>query len=123
MRCCNKLLALSFRRTEGSSSFALLDFERKQGYALRCSAYPLSDVTIELWDYEEEELLAAVPIQENQAEVERITVLTHDIHGIHLRLCGPTPMIDAALALFTPGGVPEHDIFYDKFAAKADTGG
>jgi propane monooxygenase reductase subunit len=75
-----------------ASSFALLDFEREQGYALLCSAYPLSDCVIDVSDYEEEELLAAAPIQEYQAEVERITALTHDIRGIHLRLLEPAIM-------------------------------
>lgn len=73
-----------------ASSFALMDFEREQGYALLCSAYPLSDVVIDVSDYEEDELLAAAPIQEYQAEVERITTLTHDIRGLHIQLVEPT---------------------------------
>lgn len=72
-----------------ASSFALMDFEREQGYALLCSAYPLSDLVIDVSDYEEEELLAASPIQEYQVEVEQITTLTHDIRGLHLRLVEP----------------------------------
>src|SRR5438093_12837315 len=46
-------------------------------------------MAIELWEYEEADLLAASPIQDYQAEVERITVLPHDIRGIHLRLLEP----------------------------------
>lgn len=72
-----------------ASGFALMDFEREQGYALLCSAYPLSDLVIDVSDYEEEELLAASPIQEYQVEVEQITTLTHDIRGVHLRLVKP----------------------------------
>jgi propane monooxygenase reductase subunit len=91
---------------EDASSFALLDFERQQGFALLCSAYPLEDITIELWDYEEEELLASSPIQEYQAEVERITELTHDIRGIQLRLIEPQAIAFQAgqyIDLLVPG--------------------
>src|SRR5579885_1241559 len=38
-----------------ASTFALMDFEREQGMALLCSAYPLGDIAIELSDYEESE--------------------------------------------------------------------
>ena len=86
---CKALIVEGEVDQEGASSFALMDFERQQGFALLCSAYPLSDIAIELWDYEEADLLAASPIQDYQAEVERITVLTHDIRGIHLRLLEP----------------------------------
>jgi len=83
-----------------------MDFEREQGYALLCTTYPLEDVTIELFDYEEAELLAAAPIQEYQAEVERITELTHDIRGLHLRLVEPTDIAFKAgqyVDLLVPG--------------------
>lgn len=73
-----------------ASSFALLDYERQQGLALLCCAYPESDVTIELWDYDEEELSSGAQVQQFTAEVERIDVLTHDIRGLHLRLVEPT---------------------------------
>ncbi|MGD9764838.1 MAG: 2Fe-2S iron-sulfur cluster-binding protein [Candidatus Binatia bacterium] len=41
----------------GGTSFALMDFEEEQGYALMCSSYPISDVTLDLGDYSAEELL------------------------------------------------------------------
>lgn len=41
------------------SSFALMDFEREEGYTLLCSSYPLSDVTIEYDDYDEAEILSS----------------------------------------------------------------
>lgn len=75
-----------------ASSFALMDFEKEQGYALLCSSYPLSDIVIDVSEYEADELLAAAPIQEYHAEVERITTLTHDIRGVHLRLIEPTTL-------------------------------
>ena len=72
-----------------ASSFALLDFERQQGLSLLCCAYPESDVSIELWDYDEADLYTGVTVQQFEAEVEQITSLTHDIRGIHLRLVTP----------------------------------
>jgi propane monooxygenase reductase subunit len=36
-------------------------------------------------------------------------------------LCGPPPMVDAAIALLTQSGVPESHIYYDKFTTTADT--
>lgn len=72
-----------------ASSFALMDFEREQGYALLCSSYPLSDIVIDISDYAEDELLSAAPIQAYQAEVRGITPLTHDIRGLQLRLVEP----------------------------------
>lgn len=87
---CKALVVDGQADQEDASSFALMDFEREQGYVLLCSSYPLEDITIELLDYEEEELLAASPIQEYQAEVVQMTELTHDIRGIHLQLIEPT---------------------------------
>lgn len=72
-----------------ASSFALLDFEKQQGLSLLCCAYPESDVSIELWDYDEADLLSGAIVQQFEAEVERITPLTHDIRGIQLRLLTP----------------------------------
>jgi propane monooxygenase reductase subunit len=89
-----------------ASSFALMDFEREQGYALLCSAYPLSDLVIDVSDYDQEELLASTPIQSYQAEVEQITPLTHDIRGLHLRLVDPTTIAFKAgqyIDLLVPG--------------------
>ncbi len=89
-----------------ASSFALMDFEREQGYALLCSAYPLSDIVIDVSDYEEEELLAAAPIRDYQAEVERIVTLTHDICGLQLRLVEPATIVFKAgqyVDLLVPG--------------------
>jgi propane monooxygenase reductase subunit len=72
-----------------ASSFALLDFEKQQGFSLLCCAYPESDVRIELWDYDETDLVAEFAVGQFEAEVEKITELTHDIRGIQLRLIDP----------------------------------
>lgn len=72
-----------------ASSFALLDFEKQQGMALLCCAYPESDVSIELWDYDEADLISGLAVYEFEVEVTRVVELTHDIRGIHLQLYDP----------------------------------
>jgi propane monooxygenase reductase subunit len=42
-----------------------------------------------------------------------------DLVECDLYLCGPPPMIDAALPLLAAMGVPEGQIFYDKFTITA----
>jgi propane monooxygenase reductase subunit len=39
----------------------------------------------------------------------------HDLGGAHAYLCGPPPMVEAAMPLLTALGVPEKHIYYDKF--------
>ncbi|NNL85855.1 MAG: 2Fe-2S iron-sulfur cluster binding domain-containing protein [Myxococcales bacterium] len=76
-----------------ASTFALMDYEQNQGLALLCSAYPLSDVAIELADdYEEAELRSGVPIREFEAGVEALAPLTHDIWQLRLALRKPSSM-------------------------------
>jgi propane monooxygenase reductase subunit len=42
-----------------------------------------------------------------------------DLSGMDAYLCGPPPMVDAAIAMLDAGGVPEDRIFYDKFTTTA----
>jgi propane monooxygenase reductase component len=103
---CKALVTEGEVDQEEASGFALMDFEREQGYTLLCSAYPLEDITIDLLDYDEEELLAGSPIQEYQAEVKEVTQLTHDIRGLHLRLIEPAEIAFKAgqyVDLLVPG--------------------
>ena len=44
-----------------------------------------------------------------------------ELAGVDAYLCGPPPMVDAAIALLTARGVPEQQIFFDKFTTTADT--
>lgn len=76
-----------------ASTFALMDFEREQGMALLCSSYPLSDITIELTDYEEGELEASMPIGRFLTEVGAIECLTHDVVELKLRLIEPAHIV------------------------------
>ncbi len=76
---------------EEASSFALMDYERDRGLALLCSAYPLSDVAIELDDdYEESALRSGVPPRDLEARVVAAQALTHDLWHLELALTDPT---------------------------------
>jgi propane monooxygenase reductase subunit len=43
-----------------------------------------------------------------------------DLRRAHAYLCGPPPMVEAAMPLLAELGVPEKHIYYDKFTT---TGG
>ena len=68
------------------STFALPDFEQEEGYTLLCRAHAVSDVEIELINYDEEILRSGVPLTTATAEVEALETLTHDIRRLVLKL-------------------------------------
>ena len=49
--------------------------------------------------------------------------LEGDLTGRDAYVCGPPPMVDAAIAVLTRLGVREDDIFYDKFTTTGEQGG
>jgi propane monooxygenase reductase subunit len=71
------------------STFALPDYEEQEGYTLLCRAHAMSDVEIELINYDEEILRSGVPIVTATTEVEAVEALTHDIRRLVLRLRDP----------------------------------
>ena len=46
--------------------------------------------------------------------------LEDDVAEVDAYLCGPPPMVDAAIALLEAKGVPEAHIYFDKFTTTAD---
>ena len=66
------------------STFALNDFEREEGWTLLCRAHALSDLEVELINYDEEILLSGIALQTVTAEVEAIEELTRDIRRLVL---------------------------------------
>ena len=42
-----------------------------------------------------------------------------ELSEVDAYLCGPPPMVDAAIALLEQNGVPESRVFYDKFTTTA----
>ena len=68
------------------STFALPDFEEAEGFTLLCKAHAVSDLEIELINFDEEALRNALPLITSEAEVESIDRLTADIFRLGLRL-------------------------------------
>jgi propane monooxygenase reductase component len=94
------------------STFALPDFEEAEGYTLLCRAHALSDVEIELLNFDEEIIRSGVPIVEAMAEVEAVEELTHDIRRLVLKL--PDPLVFNAgqyMDISIPGADGEHRSF------------
>jgi len=73
------------------STFALPDYEQDEGWTLLCKAHAVSDLEIELINYDEEILRSGVAIQTLTARVEAIEELTHDIRRLVLRLDDDQP--------------------------------
>ncbi|MDQ3590696.1 MAG: hypothetical protein M3392_10755, partial [Actinomycetota bacterium] len=48
--------------------------------------------------------------------------LEGDLTGVEAYLCGPPPMVDAAIELLESKGVSETDTFYDKFTTSVPLG-
>jgi propane monooxygenase reductase subunit len=94
------------------STFALPDFEESEGYTLLCRAHALSDVEIELLNFDEEILRSGVPIVEATAQVAAVEELTHDIRRLVLEL--PEPLTFNAgqyIDIQIPGADGEHRSF------------
>lgn len=98
---------------ERYSTFACNDAEVDEGYVLLCRAHAYSDCTIELLNFDEDELLSGFPIQDVTTRVTAIEPVTRDI--VSLRLLA----IDPPTYEFKPGqyadlsipGTDEHRSF------------
>jgi propane monooxygenase reductase subunit len=69
---------------ERYSNFALNDYEKEEGWTLLCRAHAMTDLEIELINYDEEVLRSGVALQTQTMQVERIDELTHDIRRLVL---------------------------------------
>jgi propane monooxygenase reductase component len=78
---------------EKYSTFALPDFEEAEGYTLLCRAHPMTDLEIELINYDEDILRSGLPLQTVQTRVEAVEELTHDIRRVVLSLEEPRELI------------------------------
>jgi len=105
------------------STFALPDFEEQEGYTLLCRAHAMSDVEIELLNYDEEILRSGAPIVTATAEVEAIEAVTHDIRRLLLRLRDPGHVGFQAgqyMDITIPGAEGEHRSFSMANTAEGD---
>ena len=71
-----------------ASDFALMDFERTEGFVLACTATLRSDVTIEA-DVEEDPDARRIAVRDFEGEVVGLDDLTHDVKGVRLALARP----------------------------------
>ena len=70
------------------STFALPDYELEEGWTLLCRAHAVTDLEVELINYDEEVLRSGVALTTQMMTVQRIEELTHDIR--RLVLSGPS---------------------------------
>ncbi|EWT01180.1 CDP-6-deoxy-delta-3,4-glucoseen reductase [Intrasporangium oryzae NRRL B-24470] len=75
---------------ERYSTFACNDAEVDEGYVLLCRAHAYSDCTIELLNFDEDELLGGVPIQDVRTRVTAIEPMTRDIVSLRLTAVEPS---------------------------------
>jgi len=71
------------------STFACNDAEVEEGYVLLCRSHAFSDCTIELLNFDEDELLGGVPIQDVRTRVIAVEQVTRDIVSLRLEAVLP----------------------------------
>jgi propane monooxygenase reductase subunit len=74
------------------STFALPDFEEQEGWTLLCRAHALTDLEVELINYDEDVLKAGLPLVTAKARVTAVDDLTHDIRRLELELLEPAAL-------------------------------
>jgi propane monooxygenase reductase subunit len=79
------------------STFACNDTEVEEGFVLLCRAHAFEDCTIELLNFDEEELLNSIPIQDVDCEVLSVVELTSDMVSLKVR------PVNGAVFDFKPG--------------------
>jgi propane monooxygenase reductase subunit len=72
------------------STFALNDFEKEEGWTLLCRAHAMTDLEVELINYDEDVLKSGIALQTETMTVTTIEALTHDIHRLVLNGGGLT---------------------------------
>ena len=82
---CKVQVLEGFGDAGNASSFALMDVERDEGKVLACCCLPESDMTIEA-DIDVDPDFAGHPVQDYQAEVRALAMLSPTILGITLKL-------------------------------------
>ncbi len=96
------------------STFALPDFEEAEGWTLLCRAHPMSDLEVELINYDEEILRSGLPLQTVQTRVTAIEELTSDIRRLVLSLVSPEEFVfhpGQYVDVRIPGSGDEHRSF------------
>lgn len=71
------------------STFACNDAESDEGFVLLCRSHAYSDCTIELLNFDEDELLGGIPIQDVTTRIAAIEPMTRDIVSLRLTMTEP----------------------------------
>jgi propane monooxygenase reductase subunit len=105
---CKSFLVDGDVQMDRYSTFALADYESDEGYVLLCKTHAYSDLTVELINFDEEELRNAVPLQHLRTRIAAMDNVTHDIVSLRLALVEPDSFA------FKPGQyadirIPDHD--------------
>ncbi|KQY10054.1 CDP-6-deoxy-delta-3,4-glucoseen reductase [Mycobacterium sp. Root135] len=74
---------------ENYSTFACNDSEVDDGFVLLCRSHAFSDCTIELLNFDEDELLGGIPIQDVRTQVLAVEAMTRDIVSLRLKPVEP----------------------------------
>jgi propane monooxygenase reductase subunit len=94
------------------STFALPDYEQDEGWTLLCKAHAVSDLEIELINYDEEVLRSGVALRTVTTRVEAVEPLTRDIRRLVLRpLDGEMPFHPGQYVDVRIPGTDEHRSF------------
>ena len=90
-RCsaCKSYLLDGDVQMDNYSTFACNDAEVEEGFVLLCRSHAFSDCTIELLNFDEDELLGGVPIQDVRTRVTAVEPVTRDIVSLRLEAVGP----------------------------------
>ena len=75
---------------DGHSTFACNDSEVDEGFVLLCKSRAYSDCTIELLNFDEDELLGGIPIQDVRTRITAIENVTRDIVSLTLTPLQPS---------------------------------
>ena len=89
---CKAFLLEGDAEMDKYSTFALPESESDEGYVLLCRTHAYSDLEIELENFDEHMLESGIPVQTAQAMVAEISMLTHDIRRLVLKLIDPPEM-------------------------------
>ncbi|MCL6575432.1 MAG: 2Fe-2S iron-sulfur cluster binding domain-containing protein [Kyrpidia sp.] len=106
--CKAKVLEGDYRLMDRVSEFALMGFERDDGYILMCSTLPESDLVVEVEEEDEEPGVQLFPVHDFAAVVRENLACTHDIHRIRLELTEPSD-IPYAAGQFFEFAIPQSD--------------
>jgi propane monooxygenase reductase subunit len=82
---CKSYILEGELQMERYSTFACNDAEVAEGYVLLCRAHAYSDCTIELLNFDPDELLGGIPIQTVSARIAAIEPVTRDIVSLRLK--------------------------------------